>query len=135
MMFSQVEVQCCKCGVVFGIEAAFYKILVRDKTSFYCTNGHGQSYTESEADKLRRERDRLQQQLAHKDDTIAQQRNEIIARKGQITKLQKRAKAGTCPCCQRTFSNMTRHMKTQHPEFDPGNVGNVVDITAAKKKA
>ncbi len=125
------QVQCCKCGVWFGIEAEFHKNLRRDKGTFYCTNGHGQSYCENEADKLRRERDRLQQQLACKNDKIIEQANTIIAYKGQVIKLQKRAKTGTCPCCQRTFTNMARHMQTKHPDFDP----KVVSINDAKKSA
>jgi hypothetical protein len=24
-----------------------------------------------------------------------------------------------CPCCQRSFQNLSRHMKTKHPEY-PG---------------
>lgn len=24
----------------------------------------------------------------------------------------------TCPCCTRTFANMARHMKTQHPDYN-----------------
>jgi 4-hydroxy-3-methylbut-2-en-1-yl diphosphate synthase IspG/GcpE len=32
--------------------------------------------------------------------------------------LAKRAKAGVCPCCNRTFSNMAEHMKKQHADFD-----------------
>ena len=82
------------------------------------------SYTESEADQLRRERDRLKQQLAQKDDEIRVQRDcreaaerSASARKGQITKLKKRAAAGVCPCCNRSFENLRRHIDSQHPGF------------------
>lgn len=43
-----------------------------------------------------------------------------------------RAQGGACPCCNRTFADMARHMKTKHPDFDPNKV---VDIATAKKKA
>jgi hypothetical protein len=69
-------------------------------------------------DKLRQERDQLKQALAQKDDEIKKQRDLVIAGKAQVTKLKKRASAGVCPCCNRTFSNMARHMAHQHPEFD-----------------
>jgi hypothetical protein len=26
-------------------------------------------------------------------------------------------KHGVCPCCKRTFENLARHMKGQHPTF------------------
>jgi hypothetical protein len=94
-----------------------------------------QAFVKSETDNLRRERDLLKQQLAQKDDEIKWQREHrlgaerrVIAAKGQITKLKKRAKAGTCPCCKRTFHNMAEHMKTKHPDFDP----KVVDFDEAK---
>lgn len=73
---------------------------------------------------MRRERDQLKQQLAQKDDQIAYQRSmrktterQLIAQKGQVTKLRKRAKAGVCPCCNRTFVGLQRHMAQKHPEF------------------
>tara|TARA_Y100000310_G_scaffold338946_1_gene430083 strand:- start:1163 stop:1354 length:192 start_codon:yes stop_codon:yes gene_type:complete len=43
--------------------------------------------------------------------------------KGQVTKLKNRAKAGVCPCCNRTFQNLSRHMETKHPDF-----GEVIQI-------
>lgn len=32
-------------------------------------------------------------------------------------RLRKRASAGVCPCCNRTFSQLARHMQTKHPTF------------------
>lgn len=134
-----VTEQCCKCGVYFGLERGHHDRLRKEGTkgSFHCPNGHPQHYTESEADQLRRERDRLKQQLAQKDDDINWQRQQRIAAerqvsaaKGQITRLKKRANAGVCPCCNRTFANMARHMKTQHPDHDP----NVIDLGVEKAR-
>lgn len=115
---------CPACGVRFGVPTGYTANRRKDKRSFWCPNGHSMSYTESEADRLRRERDRLQQQLALKDDEIRWQREireaaerSASARKGQITKLKKRAAAGVCPCCNRSFENLRRHMDSQHPGF------------------
>jgi hypothetical protein len=108
---------------------------------FYCAYGHGQHYAdgESDLDKMRRERDHLAQQLAYKDDRIktlcddaeAADRRAAAA-KGQVTKLKKRASAGTCPCCSRTFSNMSEHMKKQHPEFVTESGAKVVRLKVAR---
>ena len=96
---------------------------------------------ESEEDKLRHERDRLQQQLAQKDDAIAYQRQmretaerQAAAKRGQVTKLKKRAAAGVCPCCNRTFVELQRHMATKHPTFTAEEVAheNVVSIIKAR---
>lgn len=91
-----------------------------------CCNGHSQGWnkTESEDAIIRRERDRLKQQIAQKDDEIAAERRrteearrQTTAARGTITKLKTRASAGTCPCCNRIVSQMARHMKTKHPVF------------------
>jgi len=131
-MADLVEMTCPICGVHYGLERRYYDHRNNGATdargkklSWHCPNGHSLIFTESVAEKLRRERDRLAQRVAEKDDEIALQRKQLIASKGQVTRLQKRAKAGTCPCCNRTFSNMARHMQTKHPEFDPANVGGV----------
>jgi hypothetical protein len=91
-----------------------------------CPNGHPWVYAagESDFDKLRRERDRLTQRIAEKDDEIAHQKllreeaeKSAAARKGVITRLKNRASAGVCPCCNRTVLQMARHMATKHPGF------------------
>jgi hypothetical protein len=46
-------VDCYKCGVVFAVDRTLEAMWRRDRTQFFCPNGHGQSYTKSEADRLR----------------------------------------------------------------------------------
>lgn len=128
---------CPACGIFFSVPDHWESARREDKKSFYCPNGHSQSFTQSEADKLRLERDRLKQQLAQKDDSIQFYRGlkeraerRVSAAKSQITRIKSRAKAGVCPCCNRTFQNMSEHMKRQHPDFDP----KVVDLGEAKAK-
>lgn len=123
-----VKVMCYKCEVEFWLNDEFYRVAKQraEAMSWYCPNGHSQVFTarESEADQLRRERDRLVQRLAQKDDEIANRERareaaerRVSAARGQITKLKKRASNGICPCCNRTFANLARHMGTKHPGF------------------
>lgn len=114
--------QCCRCGVWFGVPTGYTENRRKDKERFFCPNGHGQSYTESEADKLRRERDRLKQQEAMLMDENARLLREREKAEAETRRLKRRVSAGSCPCCQRSFSNMSRHMKTKHPEFIAENV-------------
>lgn len=37
--------------------------------------------------------------------------------KGVLAKTKKRISAGTCPCCQRTFQSLSRHMAHMHPDY------------------
>ena len=122
-------IECCECKTVFGMNAEDYNAFKKlsENGRFYCPYGHRQYFSreESEADKLRREKDRLKQQLAFKDDEIQRQKDlrECAERsastyKGHVTRLKNRAKNGVCPCCSRHFENLERHMKTKHPDFD-----------------
>lgn len=64
---------------------------------------------------------RLLVQEQSKANTLSQElrvRTETLVRvTTESAKLKKRASAGICPCCNRTVSQMARHMKSKHPEF------------------
>lgn len=116
--------ECVICGVVFWMTDTLYKARRQDGRTFYCPNGHGMSYTETEADKLRRERDRLAQQQARLEDNIRElshaldhEHRRSAAYKGQVTRLKTRANAGLCPCCNRHFTNLERHIASKHPDM------------------
>lgn len=126
------EQDCVRCGVRFGVPAGFTSNRRKDKNSFYCPNGHSMSYTESEADKMRRERDRLAQEKARvEEERDAAQRGEqrqrelrkaaersAVAYRGVATRMKKRATKGTCPCCKTEFAELAAHMKDAHPDFN-----------------
>jgi len=103
----------------------FNQIRRNDHKTFYCPSGHPQSYQhESNEEKLRRERDRLAQRIAERDDEIKRQRElreaterQLSAARGRVTKIKNRVAKGVCPCCNRQFSNLHRHMTTEHPTF------------------
>ncbi len=67
--------------------------------------------------KLRRERDRLKQQMAQKDDEIREVERQRLAAERKAKRIQRRAHAGLCPCCNRTFQDVVRHMKAKHPDI------------------
>lgn len=119
-----VRLTCRSCGVDYMIPKALHEGRKRDKEYWFCPNGHQWHYAENEEDRLRRERDRLVQDAAYKDDRIkslAEQRDHaerrVAAARGQVTKMKKRVSAGVCPCCNRTFVDLARHMVGQHPGF------------------
>lgn len=127
---------CWKCKCEVWIPDALYEAAQKTKhdsrpIGFYCSYGHHAVFVAGETDeqKLRRERDQLAQRIAQKDDYIrevseareAAERRAAAAR-GQVTKLKKRAGAGVCPCCNRTFLALQKHMTQKHPEFIAENV-------------
>lgn len=120
---------CCgECGIEFTVPDHFYAERQKTGAGWYCPNGHARAFKESQVDKLRRERDRLAQQLAERDDRIAAERTRADKAEAATQRLKKRTAAGTCPCCKRTFSNMSEHMKHQHPQFVCDTGAKVVPI-------
>lgn len=111
------EMECGKCGIEFSVPTHFYDDKRANGNRFYCPNGHPRVFRESDADKYRRQRDRLQQRLAEAKENTAIAERATAAQKGIVTKMKKRASAGVCPCCNRTFQNLGRHMKSKHPGF------------------
>jgi DNA repair exonuclease SbcCD ATPase subunit len=108
--------ECCACGVMFAMPANLRQKLQREGGTFYCPNGHGQHYTESEVQalkkKLRVAEDRscnLEQQLNGALEKLAENQKEI-------RRARRRANAGLCPYCRRHFTNVERHIHSMHSE-------------------
>jgi hypothetical protein len=110
-------IECCNCGVIFAVLDDFKRNLHKTKQSFYCPNGHSQSYTESTAEKLRKELAAKEQALAWEKERTASLNKQLTKERKASARLKRRVSVGVCPCCQRTVSQLARHMQTQHPEF------------------
>lgn len=50
----------------------------------------------------------------------AQQDHE--ATRAKLVRDRARFANGVCPCCNRSFENVARHMRTQHPDYDPSKL-------------
>ena len=127
------SINCHKCNMQFAVSNAFYAtaLQMKEDLTFYCPAGHPQVFVsgESQETKLRRERDRLKQNTAMLEDSLRHAnadrdaaRRSASAYKGTATRMKNRAKAGVCPCCNRTFLNLARHMKSQHTDDELNNV-------------
>lgn len=121
-----VKCACAECQMAFWLTDEFHTVARQTQMTFYCPAGHKNYYPrgDNEADRLRKERDRLKQNEAYLESRLREVRAEAdterrrsAAARGQVTKLKKRAAAGVCPCCNRTFTDLARHMAGQHPEF------------------
>jgi hypothetical protein len=110
-------VACCACGIEYGIPEELNKQLL-NKThtaTTYCPNGHGWHYAGmSDAERARR----AEARATHADDQRRAAERQAAAYRGQVTKLRKRVGNGVCPCCNRTFANLARHMTGQHPGWE-----------------
>lgn len=86
----------------------------------YCPLGH----THAPAGKPRWQREREAREAAERTAAarlaaLDQERASHAATKGALTKARRRAAAALCPCCNRSFVQLRRHMAAKHPDYDP----------------
>ena len=112
---------CFRCGIMFAVTKDFNDECRRMGTSFYCPSGHSQSYGKSEAQQLREEKEKsaLQFQARLNEATHARlvaenERDKEIKKRRAI---ERRIAKGVCPCCNRTFDDIARHMAVKHKDF------------------
>lgn len=116
---------CCVCGLTFGMPASYYDERRKDHARFYCPAGHRQFFTGlSEAERLRKELEAAQGRIATANSRVEFYRRESemqkrsrAAAKGQLTKIKNRIAKGVCPCCNRSFEDVARHMASKHPDY------------------
>jgi hypothetical protein len=118
---------CPSCFISYAIPERMETEKMRDGTSFFCPNGHSLSYRDSEVEKLRKEvesKKKIIGQWANDYNQLYKEKESVTrslsATKGVLTRTKKRISKGVCPCCNRHFVNLQRHMDGQHPEFAEG---------------
>jgi hypothetical protein len=112
--------RCGSCGIVFAFEEDFDTTRRRDHSSWYCPNGHSFSYTgPSDVEKLRSELEEERQRRKAARDLLDHEQRSHAATRGHLTRTKKRIAAGVCPCCNRSFAQLSRHIATQHPDYLP----------------
>lgn len=126
MLYSGVltVIDCGECHVVFAIDSGWNDDLQRTGNLFYCPNGHHIGYGKTENQRLKRELEQKEQALARANarataayDQAQAAHRSARAYRGQVTKLKKRVANGVCPCCNRHFADLHRHMSNRHPDF------------------
>lgn len=125
-------INCYRCYMAFGIPREFYDDLLelRERGAVFCPScGSRQNFIgESDEARLKRRLAETQEEVnrqrnrrceaEYETRTVKRQRNAL---KGHLARTKKRAAAGTCPCCKRTFQALSRHMLKQHPGYVEAN--------------
>ena len=121
----------CWCGIRHAVpeELRRHQLRQRDNgqsvDSIYCPLGHTHVPSgEGESARLRRELDSKQRALDAKEryaQSLREQRDAAVrresAQKAAKTRIKNRIAKGVCPCCNRSFENLHRHMTSQHPDY------------------
>lgn len=119
------KLTCGKCGMTFGVPVRWVAERRDDHEQWYCPNGHPRVFNgKSDAEKLRDELARLKHEKDQTEARLVTSRSyasslekSVSTIKGQLTKVKNRVAKGVCPCCNRSFANLHRHMTTEHPDF------------------
>lgn len=117
--------ECGRCGTLFGITTQFEKARRKDHQVFCCPRGHKQYYSgQNKEECLREQLTKAQEEANRKANTLDRERaihastkKSRDAFKGHLKRTKARVSDGVCPCCNRTFQNLARHMNGQHPEY------------------
>lgn len=123
------KVECGRCGGVYAITDRHYE-WCREHSEFwhcpYCETGWGFDHDDSplakakrEAEAQKRRAEQAARRAASAELRADRERDRANGYKGVMRKTQKRVANGVCPCCNRSFENLRRHMETKHPDYDP----------------
>lgn len=110
------------CGITFAVPDVWHEKRRNDHSNFYCPNGHALCFAgKSVEEKLRAQNLRLESELEFERSRLAraqaERRTAQTAAKRETTRrknLQKRAEAGVCAHCHRTFQNVAAHVASRH---------------------
>ena len=108
-------VTCANCGGPIAL--ANESQLRESKKEFTCPSGHvnvfaGKTDAEKKADALTNELFREKQRREMAEREVVQERNRAVKAERKV----RRAEKGLCTCCNRSFTNLRRHMETKHPD-------------------
>lgn len=112
------SLECANCGMTFAVPDKYDDDRREDHRNFHCPSGHPNHYPQqSETERLKLALTNERRQREYAEGQREHHRRSAAALKGHATRLRKRAAAGVCPCCTRTFKQLARHMKNKHPEY------------------
>lgn len=130
---TELVVTSCWCGVALAIPGGLFKEAKRRGQAIYCPLGHTFVYgktVEDEAKELRAQVENQKKiisdwasdygQLHEKKERVQKQ---LASTRGVLTRTRNRIKNGVCPCCNRSFTDLHRHMANKHPDFATEDAG------------
>ena len=113
-----------QCGVEFAITERLHALVLERGGTLHCPHGHRLGLGESLLDREKKLRERAESNAKWWTERATHAREEqdriarrLSAQQGATTRLKRRIANGVCPCCNRHFANVERHVSQMHPEF------------------
>lgn len=112
-------IECAGCHMDFGITPAFVRRRRADHKTFWCPAGCSNHYPgESALERAQRERDAARAKATAVEDQLQAARDDAEQVRRTLVRERARFAAGVCPCCDRSFVEVRRHIETKHPDYD-----------------
>lgn len=108
---------CGQCGGTYAIAERVAQ-QKRDNSGYWhcpycqCSWGYGKGKLQKTQEELESERQRHATTLARLNETSA----ELDKTKKAAARVRSRIQKGVCPCCNRSFTDLRKHMASKHPE-------------------
>jgi len=113
------------CDQWFAMSVGYYRETKRTGQTWYCPRGHPRVWRGQTTEAKLQE---VEAQLVHANDQLKASAEETEKMRLRLLRDRQRFANGVCPCCNRSFTNVMRHMKTQHPDYDPTHVGGQIEF-------
>lgn len=126
LVYTQVlETTTCWCGINLALPKNLLEwARENERNRIYCPLGHEFVFRNGYKKKLERERE-LREEAERREkatrDLLAAEERSHAATRGHLTRVKKRTDHGVCPCCNRSFQQLARHMKAKHPDYAESN--------------
>jgi hypothetical protein len=106
---------CPECGIQFCTPPGYEGRRRNDHGSFHCPNGHRMSFHEKTPFEIAtEEKNKVQAKLNEEQHARLVLEKQLAEEKKKRATLETRISHGVCPCCNRTFKDLERHMNSKH---------------------
>ena len=103
------------CDQTFGMHRRFYDLTHRTGQTWYCPKGHPRAWRGRTTEQKLKD---AEAEKVHLHDQLRAAVAEAEKRRQQLLRDRQRYAAGVCPCCNRSFPGLARHIASKHPDYD-----------------
>lgn len=110
-------ISCGECGIHFAVPKKWLADKRSDHTDWHCPNGHVRLFRDkSQLEIANEERLKAQADANEARHLVAVAEKKSSEAVAELERIKTRVHRGVCPCCNRSFVNLQRHMVTKHPD-------------------
>ena len=123
------EINCGCCGGTYAINERYHEKQEQVGGSWNCpyckvswgfANNNENARLRKQLKQAQKSKEWAQQDARHEREQKEEWKRKEQGQRSAKTRIKNRVAKGVCPCCNRTFMNLQKHMAGQHPDYaDP----------------